>query len=70
MQIATHAITWILSHLRREGGQDLVEYAMLSGLIAAALIAAAVLISLTAGVDGMATAIGNCIDFDPIGSPC
>jgi len=36
--------TWILTNLRRERGQDLVEYAMLSGLIAAAIVAVGIIV--------------------------
>ncbi len=54
-------VTWILAHARSERGQDLIEYALLGGLIAAAILAAATLVALTTG-------IGNCIDFAP--SPC
>ncbi len=34
MQIATYAITWIISRLHREEGQDLLEYGLLAALIA------------------------------------
>jgi Flp pilus assembly pilin Flp len=46
-----------------ERGQDLIEYALLGGLIAAALIAAATLTGMTDAVKGMATGIAACIDF-------
>jgi Flp pilus assembly pilin Flp len=62
MQIATHAITWIFSRLHREEGQDLIEYAMLSGLIAAAIVAVGILIY-SGALTSMATGISNCIDF-------
>jgi Flp pilus assembly pilin Flp len=48
----------------REDGQDLIEYALLGGLIAAALVAVGVLLALTNGVTDMANGIGDCIDFD------
>jgi len=54
--------TWILAHLRRERGQDLIEYAMLSGLIAAAIVAVGIIVFSTALTD-MAGGISNCIDF-------
>ena len=50
--------------LKAERGQDLIEYAMLGGLIATALIAAAILFSMSDAVNGMAAGIGRCIDFD------
>jgi Flp pilus assembly pilin Flp len=47
-----------------ERGQDLIEYALLGGLLAAALLAAATLTGLTTAIGGMAAGIGRCIDFD------
>ena len=40
MQIIAFVLTSLLSRFRSERGQDLIEYALLSGLIAAAIIAA------------------------------
>ena len=57
-----YAHAWVVSHLRDERGQDLIEYALLGGLIAIALMAAALLLS--PAITGMATGIGRCIDFD------
>jgi Flp pilus assembly pilin Flp len=57
---------WLKAHVRSERGQDLIEYALLGGLIAGALIAAALLTGMTDAVKGMATGIGECIDFDGI----
>ncbi len=60
----------ILSHLprlRRESGQDLIEYAMLGGLIAIALIGAGLVFG--PALTGMAEGIGFCIDFDA-GTDC
>ncbi|MDO8616801.1 MAG: hypothetical protein Q7T33_13860 [Dehalococcoidia bacterium] len=59
---------WLKAHIRSERGQDLIEYALLGGLIAGALLAAAVLTGMTDAVKGMATGIGECIDFD--GTDC
>jgi len=56
--------TWILAHLRNERGQDLIEYAMLSGLIAAALVAVLALGVLTGAVTGMANGVSDCVDFN------
>jgi Flp pilus assembly pilin Flp len=55
---------WLKMHVRSERGQDLIEYALLGGLIAGALLAVAVLTGLTNAVTGMANGIGDCIDFD------
>jgi Flp pilus assembly pilin Flp len=60
-----YALTWVLAKLpRSERGQDLVEYALLSGLIAVAILAAIISGVLTTGLNTMAVAIGECIDFD------
>jgi Flp pilus assembly pilin Flp len=53
---------WLKAHVRSERGQDLIEYALLGGLIAGALLAAAVLTGTTTAVPGMATGIGECND--------
>jgi Flp pilus assembly pilin Flp len=45
----------------REEGQDLIEYALLGGLIAAGILAVTVLFN--DAIDSMITGIGNCIDF-------
>jgi len=55
---------WLKTHVRSERGQDLIEYALLGGLIAGALLAAAVLTGMTTAVGDMANGIGDCIDFD------
>ena len=59
-----YAIELVRSLVKSERGQDLVEYALLSGLIALTLMAAAVLLAMTGALQDMATGIGNCIDFD------
>jgi Flp pilus assembly pilin Flp len=64
-----HAYTAVSSFKARiteERGQDLIEYALLGGLIAAALIAVAVLTAMTTSVTDMAEGIGECIDFDAV----
>jgi Flp pilus assembly pilin Flp len=56
-------LTSALASLRdREEGQDLIEYAMLGGLIAAAIIA--VLFFFSDALESMVQGISNCIDFD------
>ena len=52
------------ARLREERGQDLIEYAMLGGLIAAAIAAAIGLLLFTDPLTAMADGIGRCIDFD------
>ena len=59
-------VTWIQAHIRSERGQDLIEYALLGGLIAAALIAAILSGIMEDAVNAMATGITECIDFDGI----
>ena len=54
---------WILTHLRNERGQGLIEYALLSGLIAAALVMVTFL-ALTGALESMSSGVGNCIDWD------
>jgi Flp pilus assembly pilin Flp len=50
---------------RREEGQDLIEYALIGGLVAVAVVAAFVLLGGSDGpVDAMITNIGDCIDFE------
>ena len=62
--LVTSAVALLAGKLKREEGQDLIEYAMLGGLIAAALVAIGVLGAYTGGVQAMATGIKNCIDFN------
>jgi Flp pilus assembly pilin Flp len=58
----TTLISWLRLHVRSEKGQDLIEYAMLGGLIALAIIAS--VLFLQGAIADMGTGIGNCIDFD------
>ena len=50
--------------MKDERGQDLIEYALLGGLIALTLMAAGVLLAMTGALNVMAAGIGHCIDFD------
>ena len=70
MQFATIALTWLLAHVRvrSERGQDLIEYAMLGGLIALAIIAVGA-VAFSGPLQGMAAGVGKCIDFDK-STPC
>ena len=56
-------VSGLLGRIREERGQDLIEYALLSSLIAAAIIAVGVAIY-TGAITAMANGISNCIDFD------
>jgi Flp pilus assembly pilin Flp len=56
--------------LRRDEGQDLIEYALIGGLVAVAVVAAFVLLGGSDGpVDAMVGNIGDCIDFES-GTAC
>ncbi len=53
---------WLgLKSLKDERGQDLLEYALLGGIIAVALLAAFPLYQ--DAVEAMASQLSNCIDF-------
>jgi len=67
--LVTSAVSSFVSKLHREEGQDLIEYALLGGLIAAAIIAVGATLFFTNAVSGMANGIGRCIDFDNT-TPC
>lgn len=67
MQVVNNAILSFLSMLRSERGQDLLEYAMLGGLVAAAIVIVFGILVGTGGsgiIDNMAQGIADCIDFD------
>ena len=58
-------VVWALTlkvRLSSERGQDMIEYAMLGGLIALAIIAVGVL-GFKGAITDMFTGIGDCIDF-------
>ena len=65
MQLVTFAIFSYIARLRSERGQDLLEYAMLGGLLAAAIAVIAVVFN--GAVANMADGIAACIDFQPGG---
>ena len=64
MQLIAFAVTSLFVRLRSERGQDLLEYALLGGLIAAAIVALLSLGILSGGVNSMVTNIRDCIDFE------
>ncbi len=51
----------VKSRISSERGQDLLEYALLSGMVAIGILAAIVIF--TPALNSMATGIKNCIDF-------
>ena len=55
------AVSTLKARLTEERGQDLLEYALLGGLIAAGIVA--VLVLFTGVISTMMTNIGSCIDF-------
>jgi len=66
---AIGAVAGLRARLADERGQDLLEYALLGGLIAAAITAAAVTVTMTGALDAMAGGIADCIDFNGV-TPC
>ncbi len=59
-----YMLSWVRGRLTiSERGQDLVEYAIFTGIIALTLMAVGALF-LTGALGAMATGIGNCIDFN------
>ena len=61
------AVSGLKARLTEERGQDLIEYTLFGGLIAAALVAVGIIF--TPLLSDMAHRIGNCIDFQS-SSPC
>ena len=59
-----HMLSWVRAKLPiSERGQDLVEYALLSGMIALAIIGVSALF-LTGALTSMVGGVGACVDFD------
>jgi Flp pilus assembly pilin Flp len=58
-----YAHAWLVSHLRSERGQDLIEYALLGGVIALAIMGLVTTLVLTNALNAMADGIADCIDF-------
>jgi len=63
------SVMWMVlkAKLAGERGQDLLEYAMLGGLIVIAILA--IVGAFTGALQSMVTGISNCIDFDA-GTSC
>jgi Flp pilus assembly pilin Flp len=69
--VIDRVVVWALTlktKLGSERGQDMIEYAMLGGLIALAIIAVGVL-GFKGAITDMFTGIGHCIDFNS-GTTC
>jgi Flp pilus assembly pilin Flp len=66
MQLGVYGSAWLIGRLRGEGGQGLIEYSLLGGLIALGLMAAMAfsVAVLTGALVSMLTGIGNCIDWN------
>jgi Flp pilus assembly pilin Flp len=52
--------------VKGERGQDLLEYALIGGVMAAFIVGLGALLVANGALDGMATGIKNCIDFDDV----
>ncbi len=61
-----HMLSWVRARLPiSERGQDLVEYAIFTGVIALALMTVGAFV-LSGALTSLATGIGNCIDFNSV----
>ncbi len=58
---AVTGVRALAQRVRDEAGQDTMEWAMLSGLVALAILG--VTVALSGALDKLITGIGNCIDF-------
>ena len=67
MQLVNYAILSLVGRLRTERGQDLLEYALLGGLIAGAIISVGMFAIMSGALTDLANGIANCIDFTPGG---
>ncbi len=61
--MSTLIIHWFLSFLRSEAGENLVEYALLGGLIALAIAGVAIM-AYSDAITDMFDGIGRCVDFN------
>jgi len=68
VQFVVFALSWMLVRIRGERGQDMMEYALLSGLLAAALLVIFA-VGLNTGITDMAQGIAWCLDFNK-GTTC
>jgi Flp pilus assembly pilin Flp len=71
MFYARTLVDGLRDRLGDEHGQDLIEYALLGGVIAVALAALITAGALTGALTSMADGISDCIDFSSaVGSEC
>jgi Flp pilus assembly pilin Flp len=61
--MAGMASGYLRARFGNERGQDLIEYAMLGGLLAVAIGGAALALTMTGALNSMATGVANCINF-------
>lgn len=59
-----NAISFIRAYFGSERGQGLVEYALLVGLVAAALVTATAAGLLDDAIESLFGGISDCVDFD------
>ena len=58
------AVGGLRARLAEERGQDLIEYALLGGIVAVAFVVAAALLPLSGAMNDMVSGIAECVDFD------
>ncbi len=61
------AVSQLHEHSKDERGQDTLEWVLMSGLIAAAIVG--VLLLFSSALQTMVKNVGNCLDFDS-STPC
>jgi Flp pilus assembly pilin Flp len=66
MRLIAYGLAWLTERMRDECGQGLIEYSLLSGLVALSLMAAMAfcVALLTGALEAMLTGIGNCVDWN------
>ena len=67
--LAGMASGYLRARIGDERGQDLIEYALMGGLLAVAIIGIGFAVTLTGALDTLATTISDCVDFDA-GTAC
>ena len=63
---AMTAVSGLKARLAEERGQDLMEYAVLGGVLAVLVVGVGTALALTGAATTMANAIAECIDFDNV----
>ena len=54
------------ARLMDERGQDLIEYALIGGIVAVAFVVAAAALPLSGAMTSMVSGIAECVDFDDV----